>query len=123
MAEKTIFLEEAKKITGSNEPLTYAYSKDGIDFYVSDVFEDKDRFNIYSLLFVARRKMDELILRLPCLAVDKNKGFTSSEVQSLQDMVWSSQHENAFKYSPDYMKRFNHKASKNRKGLPEGKYR
>ena len=117
MTEKTIFLEEAKKITGSNKPLTYAYSKDGIDFYVSDVFEDSDRNCPVSLLCVAKRNKDELILRLPYVTVDYNKGFTESESCMIQDFVWENQFERVCKFSEDYMEKYGRTISQDRKGL------
>ena len=88
-----------------NSKLTFAFKRNGMDYWVSDPF--KDKYYDVSLLMVVRKENQELIVRLPYVTIDKNDGFSSGEVKAISRFVKDDQL-NIFKRSPVFMQKYGH---------------
>ena len=98
--------EDVKKVLGDNNSLSYAYTLDGDDYFVStEVFKDKVQ-GVHGILLVVKNKASELIMHLPYLKVSKNVGFSSEKVADIQKRMRDDQLHQAFKYSPGFRKKF-----------------
>ena len=99
--------EEFLKTIG--EP-KYAYSEDGSDYFVSEMFSDSTQFGLNAVLLFVQRKsfdrMDELVFRLPYLIVSRQKGYSDKEVETIRKKIQNDQIDRAFRYSSRFLSEF-----------------
>ena len=89
-----------------NSKLTFAFSRKGMEYWVSDPF--KDGYCTSAIVLSVRKPDDrnaELVIGLPFLNIEKRDGFSPAEVKDVHRFVWSDQ-ACIFKHSPGFMAKY-----------------
>ena len=104
--KKVELSEAARMIVEEGGELTFGYTKDGNDYFFSDIFNDSQQGGSEAILMVVKNKAAELIYRLPCFIVSRNSGFSDAERKRIAIEVGKDVPNRAFVHSPGFMRKY-----------------